>query len=165
MLSFYMFASRSLQLSPCALFFSANSAHSTLKCALKLTTQPCTSPTAQLLPSFSTPSKHRAHTTTHDSLFLYGLLRALPDAPSEALLPAHELINPLETTLTKPPVNIDSKQLTQTLNPLNATPTKITGGYLTSRQRCPLSPRTIHYSLLTTHCLNQSATLCLRGTS
>jgi len=149
MLSSNMSGSRSLQLSPPALFFSAKSAPSALKCAVKLATQPCPSPTAQLLPSFSTPSKHREHTTIQNSLPLFALLPALPDPPSEVLLPTHALINPLETTLTKPPVNIDSKQLTQTLNPLNATPAKITGGYLTSRQRCPLSPRTIHYSLLT----------------
>jgi len=147
MLSFYMFGSRNPQLSLQPPFFSANSASSALECALKLTTQRCPSPTTQLLPSFSTPSKHRAHTTTHDSLPLYALLWALPDTPSEVLLPTHALINPLETTLTKSPVNVDSKQLTQTLNPLNATFTKIAGGGLTSRLRYPLLPT--HHSLLT----------------
>jgi hypothetical protein len=130
-------------------FFSANSAPSALKCALERTTQRCTSPTTQLLPSFSTPSEHRAYTTTRDSLSLYGLLRALPDIPSKVLLLTYALINSLESTLTKSQANADSKQFTQTLNPLNATPTKITGVYLTSRQRGPLSLCTIHYSLLT----------------
>ncbi len=142
-----MFGSRSPQLSLPPRFFSANSAPCALKSALKRTTQRCTSPTAQLLPSFSTPGKHRTHTTTHDSLPLYALLRALPDTPSEVLLPAHSLINPLETILTKSPANVVSKQLTQTLNPLNATFTKIAGRCLTSRLRCPLL--TAHHSLLT----------------
>jgi hypothetical protein len=147
MLCSHMFGSRSSQLSLPPRFFSANSAPCALKSALKRTTQRCTSPTAQLLPSFSTPSKDRAHTTTSDSLPLYALLCALPETPSEVLLPVHALINPLETILTKPPVNADSKQLTQTLNPLNATFTKIAGGYLTSRLRYQLL--TTHHSLLT----------------
>lgn len=128
MLSSGMFGSRSPLLLIQPPFFSANSAPSALKSALKLTTQPCTSPTAQLPPSFSTPSKHRAHTTAHDSLPVYALLRALPDTPSEILLPTHAFINPLDATLTSLPVRIDSKQLTQSLNPLNATLTKKSGG-------------------------------------
>jgi hypothetical protein len=149
MLCSHMFGSRSPLLSIQPPFFSANSAPSSLKCAPKRTTQRCTSPTVQLLTSFSTPNKHRAQSTTHDSLPFCALLRASPDTPSEVLLPVHALINPLETILTKFPVNVDSKQLTKTLNPLNATFTKIAGGYLASRQRYPLWPRTIHYSLLT----------------
>lgn len=156
-----MFGSRSPQLSLPPRFFSANSAPCALKSALKRTTQRCTSPTAQLLPSFSTPGKHRTHTTAHDSLPLDALLRALPDAPSEILLATHALINPLETILTKSPVNADSKQLTQTLSPLNATFTKNRGGvpHLT-----PALP-TAHHAPLTTHSPHQSATLCLRGSS
>jgi hypothetical protein len=136
-----MFGSRS----PQPPFFSANSAPSSLKSPLKLTTQLCTSLTAQLLPSFSTPSKHRAHTTTHDSFPLYALLRVPPDTPSEVPLPTQAPLNPLETILTKSPVNVDSKQLTKTLNPLNATLTEIAGGPTSARSRYSLF--TTHYSL------------------
>jgi len=46
-----------------------------------------------------------------------------PIAPS----PSHTPINPLDATLTSLPVSIDSKQLTQSLNPLNATFTENRG--------------------------------------
>jgi len=56
--------------------------------------------------------------------------------------PSHTPINPLDATLTSLPVSIDSKRLTQSLNPLNATLTKKRGG--------PRLPgRAIHHSLLT----------------
>ena len=40
---------------------------------------------------------------------------------------SHTPINPLDATLTSLPVNVDSKQLTQSLSPLNATLTKKRG--------------------------------------
>jgi len=127
MLSSGMFGSRSPLLLIQPPFFSANSASSALKSPRIPTTRVCTSPTVQLLPSFSTPSQDRAHTTTCGSLPPYAFLPALPDTLSKVLLPTHAFINPLDATLTSLPVRIDSKQLTQSLNPLNATLTKRSG--------------------------------------
>jgi hypothetical protein len=162
-LSFRMFGSRSPRLSVSPPF-SVNSVPSALKFSPKRHTKLCPSPTTQLVPSFSTTRKHFVRTNTHKPLSLRALLRDSSHAPETAIHcdPAarpfrHTPINHLEATLTNFPAKADSKPLTQNLNPLDATLTKIGGG-LTSRQR--YSPRP-----LTTHSPHHSATLCLRGTT
>src|SRR5580692_458919 len=146
-----MFGSQSPRLSAPPLSFSVKSVPSALEFSPKRYTKLYPSPTTQLIPSFSTGRKHFARTNTGQPLSLRALLRDSSAPPVR-----HTPINHLEATLTNFPAKADSKPLTQNLNPLDATLTKIGGG-LTSRQR--YSPRP-----LTTHSPHHSATLCLRGT-
>jgi len=78
---------------------------------------------------------HIAHTPTpanpFSSIVYFTVLctrdfsRLLPSPIAPFL--SHTPINPLDATLTSLPVNVDSKQLTQSLSPLNATLTKKRG--------------------------------------
>jgi hypothetical protein len=144
-----MFGSRCPRLSA-PLPFSVSSVPSALKFSPKRHTKLYPSPTTQLIPSFSTPRKHFAHTNTHKPLSLRALLRDSSHAPGPAIhcdpaaRPFRQTpINPSEATLTNSPAKTDSKPLTQNLNPLDATLTKI-GGALPRA-----SAITIHHSLLT----------------
>ena len=113
---------------------------------------PCLA-TAQSLPSFSTPSKHRARTNARNPFPLYRLLhnfRTTPGVgPSTHSLACHFLSMPCPT-----PAHALS------ITPLNATLTKKRGP-----PRLLAPPfLAIHYSPPTTHFPQQSATLSLRGT-
>jgi hypothetical protein len=158
-----MFGSRSPRLSAPPLSFSVNSVRSTLEFSPKLKTKLYPSPTTQLVPSFSTPRKDFAHTKPHKPLSLRALLRDSLSARGPAIYrdPAalpfrHTPINHLEAALTNPPAKADSKPLTQNLNPLDATLTKIAGlAYLaparltTSLLSLPLIP--LHYAFEAHH--------------
>jgi hypothetical protein len=149
-----MFGSRSPRLSVSPPF-SVNSVPSALKFSPKRHTKLCPSPTTQLVPSFSTTRKHFTRTYTHRPLSLRALLRDSPHAPGAAIhcalalipFPPNIPLNPLEATLTNPPVSVDHKRPTKNLNPLNATLTKIAGGASPHGSATHYSPR--HHSLLT----------------
>ena len=148
MLSFRMFASRSPRLSVPA-SFSVNSVRSALNSSPQLNAKLDPPRTTQLIPSFST--KHFALTNTSQPLSVGSSLRDSSYAPRAATHcdPAaprfrRTPINHLEATLTNSLAKADSKPLTQNLNPLNATLTKIVGvACLTP------APLTTHHALLT----------------
>jgi hypothetical protein len=128
---------------------SVNSLPSMLKSPPNPATQPCPKPQPNRFPLFPHPV-NIAHTPTPANPFrsifyftvlctrLFSQILPSPIAPS----PSHTPINPLDATLTSPPVNADSKQLTQSVNPLNA--------ILTKKPEAPTCAPT-RYSLFTTH--------------
>ncbi len=156
----------SLGLDPVVPLFSSpssvNSMPSVLRSPRNRAAQRYPKPQPNYFPLFPHPV-NIAHTPTPANPFrsivyftvlctpLFSRFLPSPIAPS----PSHTPINPLYATLTSLPVNIGSKQLTQSLSPLKATLTKNPGGPTSA----PSALLTIHYSLLTTHCPAQSATL------
>jgi len=123
----------SFWLKPLSSLFSVTSAISVLRASRALTTQLCAvSATTQLFPSFSTPSRHLTRNNTRNSHAPSASLHApghvIHGDPSPLPLAFCAPINPLESMFTKPPVDVDSKQFTRTLNSLYATLTKIAGG-------------------------------------
>src|SRR5579872_5469225 len=145
-----MFGSRSPRLSGPA-SFSVNSVRSALNSSPQLNAKLDPSrTTSQLVPSFST--KHFAHTNTNtrEPHSRCALLRDSSYAPGAAIHcdPAaprlrRKPINHLEATLTNSLAKADSTPLTQNLNPLNATLTKIEG------VACLTPALLTHHALLT----------------
>ena len=130
-----MFGSRSPRLSPAPLSFSVNSVPSVLRFPLNRSSQLFRhARQPNRFPLFPHPV-NIAHTPAPANPFrsiVYftvlcsqGFSRAWPSPI--APFPSHTPINPLDATLTSLPVSIDSKQLTQSLNPLNATFTENRG--------------------------------------
>ena len=155
-----MFASLNLFLAVRHPVFSVNSAPSALKSPLHPCTPPCHRQTTQLLPSFSTPSKHGARMNACNSFPLYALLHTSRHTPGmgshrfssrrksdPAPRPASSA-TPLDATLTIQPANIHSKALTPELSLLDATFTRIEGAWPSLRLP-PSSLLTTHHSLLT----------------
>jgi len=120
--------------------FSVNSAPSASKPPRSAFSQRHDAPTTQLLPSFSTPSKHRARTNARNSFPIYALLHTFRHTPGRGYPRPASAVAPhptplltlpvthLNATLTGPPAAAHSKALTPKLNPLDATFAKNPGG-------------------------------------
>jgi hypothetical protein len=158
-----MFGSQSPRLSAPPVYVSVNSVPSALKSSPKRNSKLrpiADNPTRSLF--FHNQKAFRAHqhrpTSFPPCLTSRFAVRAGAAIDCDPAAPPfrHTPINHLEATLTNSAAKADSKPLTQNLNPLDATLTKIEGGRTSSQRH--------HYSPLTTHSPNHSATLCLRGT-
>ena len=136
MLSFPMFGSRSPRLYSAPLSFSVNSLPSVLRSPRSRATQHCPKqPQPNHFPLFPHPvniAHTPAPTSPLRSIVYFTVLcaRAFSRVRPSPIVPSssHTPINPLDATLTSLPVSTDSKQLTQSLTPLNATLTKKRGG-------------------------------------
>src|SRR5579863_4772705 len=130
-----MFGSRTPRLSAAPLSFSVNSLPSVLRFPLDRSSQLFRhARQPNRFPLFPHPV-NIVHTPTPANPFRsivyftvlsaqgFSRVRPSPITP----FPSHAPINPLDATLTGLPVSIDSKQLTQSLNPLNATFTENRG--------------------------------------
>jgi hypothetical protein len=164
-----MFASRHRVQSLRHHLYFVNSAPSALKSPHHTSAYRRDANKTQLLPPFSTPSKHGSHTISRNSFPFYALLHtsrhtsgegypgasSIPNPRQES--PSQPITTPLNATLTNPPADAHSKALTAKLNPLDPTFTKNKGGISPSSCICSFF-RCLHTSLLPS--LN-FATLCL----
>jgi hypothetical protein len=157
MLYFYMFGSRSPQLSTAPPSFSVNTVSSVLKSPRNAATQSTHSYLQpNRFPLFPHPV-NIAHTPTPANPFSSFTVLCTRDFSRTAfspiaLFPPCTPINPSDATFTGFPATAHSKALAPNLSSLHSTLTKKPGAPRLSR-------RATHYSLLTTHCPTHSATL------